>query len=169
MYKRIIILGGSGSGKSTLASRISEYTGYPVYHLDNLLLESNWKEKDRSEWPDILNKILQSDIGIVDGNYTRTIPERINWADLIIFIDASTFVLLYRIFRRLFRVRYGLDKRLGMPNGAKPKVSFKFFKWVLIWNIKRKKKIFSMLESAKDKKVVIIKEPRKLDIKSLLE
>lgn len=49
-YKRIIVLGGSGSGKSTLTNKISLYTGYPAYHLDNLLLNSDWSQKEKSEW-----------------------------------------------------------------------------------------------------------------------
>ena len=55
-YKRIIVLGGSGSGKSSLANRIGLYTGYHTYHLDNILLNSDWSMKDKSEWLGICKK-----------------------------------------------------------------------------------------------------------------
>ena len=169
MYKRIIILGGSGSGKSTLASRISEFTGYPVYHLDNLFLDSNWDMKSREEREEISKQFLSKDVGVVDGNYRSVLSNRINWADLIIFTDISTFERLYRIFRRLVRVRLGFDKNSGAPEGRKQFIDKEFLLWSLRWNKNQKPKTFSMLKEVKDKKVIIIKEPRKLDIKSLLE
>lgn len=167
MYQRIIILGGNGSGKSTLANRIGQYTGYPVYHLDNLLLDSNWIVKDKSEWEKICQQFLSTDVGIVDGNYTTSWINRLNWADLVIFIDIPTRVQLWRIITRYFRNKLGLDKRYGFPEGSKEKLSWKFVSWVYHWNSKHKNKIFDMLESYKDKKILIIKEPKKLDLKSI--
>jgi len=169
MYKRIIILGGIGSGKSTLANRISLFTGFPAYHLDNILYNSKWERIDKSKWKEISKQFLSKDTGIVDGNYTTSLPNRIKWADLIIFVDASTLLQLRRYFRRIIWVRLGIEKRHGIPEGAKTKFRFKIFNWILDYNRREKKKIFSMLESAKDKKIVIIKKPRELDIKSLLE
>lgn len=169
MYKRIIILGGGGSGKSTLASRISEYTDYPVYHLDAIFHDKNWKKEDKNKLEDLCKEFLLKDVGIVDGNYTGVLKNRIDWADLIIFIDVSTFAHVYRYFRRIIRHRLGIEKRIGIPDGAKANFNLGLFKWIYNWNKIQKKKVFSLLESAKDKKIVIIKEPRKLDIKSLLE
>lgn len=168
-YKRIIILGGSGSGKSTLANRISRYTGYPIYHLDNLFLDSNWKTKSREEREEISKQFLFKDIGVVDGNYTSSIPQRINWADLIIFIDISTRAHLYRIFKRMFKIILGLEKRHGKPQNSKNIVNLIFIKWVYFWNKHRRNEVLLLLESAKDKKVVIIKEPRKLDLEKLFK
>lgn len=169
-YKRIIILGGSGSGKSTLANRIGLYTGYHTYHLDNLLLNSDWSMKDKSEWLGICEKeFLRKDIGVVDGNYSSCLPSRINWADLIIFIDVPTHHHLFNIFKRSIMVNLGLEKRYGMEKGRKDTIDLKFFKWVFNWNRSHKEKMFVILESIKDKKVVITKEPRKLDLEKLLK
>lgn len=110
-YKRIIILGGSGSGKSTLTNRISRYTGYPMYHLDNLLLNDKWTQKDKGEWLNICKKeFLSKGIGIVDGNYSSILPERIAWADLIIFINIPTYRHLFNIFKRSLMVNLELEK-----------------------------------------------------------
>jgi len=167
-YKRIIVLGGSGSGKSTLANRISVYTGYPIYHLDNLLLNSDWSQKDKSEWLNICKEeFLSKEVGVVDGNYSSVFNERIDWADLIIFINVPTHRHLFNIFKRSFMVNLGLEKRHGMMNDRKDKVDLKFFKWVLNWNRSHKKKMFSILETIKDKKVVVTNKPRKLNIETL--
>jgi len=169
-YKRIIVLGGSGSGKSTLTNRIGLYTGYPMYHLDNLLLNSDWSQKEKSEWLNICKKeFLGEDIGIVDGNYSLVLNERIDWADLIIFIDVSTYRHLSNILKRMIGIKLGLEKRHGVSGDRKDKLDSKFFKWIINWNKGHKKKMFDILESIKDKKVVITKEPRKLDLEKLLK
>ncbi len=169
-YKRIIILGGSGAGKSTLASRIGQYTGYPIYHLDNILLNSDWSEKPRKEWEDICQKeFLLRDVGVVDGNYLAGIQRRLDWADLVIFIHTTTMYRMYQIFKRNIRIKLRVDKRFGIPEGSKEKVTWKFIVWIFKWNKYQKDKIFPMLESLKDKKVVIIKEPRKLNLEELFK
>lgn len=168
-YKRIIILGGSCSGKSTLANRISLYTGYNGYHLDALFLDSNWVKKDSVGLLEISNNILLEEEGVIEGNYTEVLPERIRWTDLIIFIDVPTVVHLYRMLYRIVTVNLGIEKRYGNPKGTKSEFSFNFLSWVLIWNKKEKKKMLRVLESIKDKKVLIIKEPKKLDLEKLLK
>ncbi len=169
MYKKIIILGGSGSGKTTLANRIARYTHYPVYHLDNLFLNSDWSFKDKSTWREISEVFLKESEGVVDGNFSSAIPYRIEWADLIIFIDVPTYLRLYRIFRRMVRVKLGLDKRLGHPEESKEKIRFSYLKGVCTWNKRNRDKMINMLESIKDKKVVIIRKLDELDLASLLD
>jgi adenylate kinase family enzyme len=168
-YKRIIVLGGSGSGKSTLANRISTYTGYPIYHLDNILLNSDWSQKEKTEWLNLCKKeFLSKDTGVVDGNYSSVLKERIDWADLIIFINVSTLRHLFNIFKRSLMVNLGFEKRHGMEKGRKDIVDLKFFKWVLNWNKGHKKDLIELMESIKDRKVIITNSPRKLDINILL-
>ena len=64
---------------------------------------------------------------------------------------------------------FGLEKRYGQPEKSKNKLDLKFIKWTYGWNKKRRNVVLSMLELIKDKKVLIIKEPKKLDIISLLK
>lgn len=168
-YKRIIILGGSGSGKSTLANRIGLHTNYPVYHLDNLLLNKDWSQKEKSGWLTICkNKFLSKDIGVVDGNYSFILEERIQWADLIIYIDVPTYVQVYNIFKRMIGVNLGLEKRYGAFDDRKEKIDFKFFTWVLFWNRGHRKNMIEKLKSTQGKKVVVTDYPRKLNVEELL-
>ena len=168
-FKKIIILGGSGSGKSTLASKISLYTGYPIYHLDSFLHDSNWLKKDKDKWEEIQGKLLVEEVGIIDGNYTSILPNRIKWADLIIFIDMPVCVLLYRNFLRFIKIELGLENKIGTPNEARNIIRFSHLLWVLNWSKNSKKKVFSMIESIKDKKVIITNNPKELDMDKLLK
>ena len=97
VYKKIIILGGSCSGKSTLADRIGKYTDYKVYHLDAFFTDSDWKRKDENEINRIYKEILSNETGIIEGGYIEIIPERIKWADLIIFIYVKKIFNFYII------------------------------------------------------------------------
>lgn len=169
-YKRIIVLGGSGSGKSTLANRIGIKTNYPVYHLDNLFLNSDWSQKEKSEWLNICkNEFLLKETGVVDGNYSFVLEERIQWADLIIYIDIPTYLHILNVLKRVIRVNLGFEKRHGTSNNRKEKLDFAFFKWILFWNSGHRKKMLDALESIQDKKVVITNIPRKLDLNELLD
>lgn len=168
-YKRIIILGGSGSGKSTLANKISTHTGYSAYHLDNLLLYSDWSQKEKREWIKICNEeFLSKDTGVVDGNYSFVLEERIRWADLIIFIDAPTYIQVFNVIKRAIKVNFGLEKRHGTTEGRSEKLSISFLKWVLQWNMGHREKMFTRLKSIQDKKVIITSSPRQLPLKKLL-
>lgn len=94
MYNRISIVGGSGSGKSTLCNILSKELNLPAIHLDAINYNANWVEIDKTQRDEIiLNKSLE-DKWIIDGNYNKTIAERFNKADLIIWLDYSTFAQL---------------------------------------------------------------------------
>ncbi len=168
-YERIIILGGSGAGKSTLANRIGVHTNYPTYHLDNLLLNSDWSQKEKNGWVKICKEeFLLKDTGVVDGNYSFVLEERIEWADLIIFIDIPTYLQLLNVVKRVVRVNFGLEKRHGVSGDRKEKLGLEFFQWILHWNKGHREKMLTRLKSVQDKKVVITNSPRKLNIEKLL-
>ena len=169
-YKRIIILGGSGSGKSTLANRIGLFTGYPVYHLDKLFLDSKWQLKEKEERLNICRKeFLSKDVGVVDGNYSSLLSPRIEWSDLIIFINIPTYIKLYRIFKRLIESIFGINTRQGVLGEAKANINWKHIKWVYNWNRSHVDKYLNIFSSIKDKKVLIIKKPMKLDLEELFK
>jgi len=169
-YKRIIILGGSGSGKSTLACRIGLFTGYPVYHLDKLFLDSNWKQKEKEEKVNICkNEFLSKDVGVVDGNYSSMLSPRIEWSDLIIFLNVPTYIKLYRIFQRLIESIFEINTRQGVLDEANANINWKHIKWVSNWNRSHVDKYLNIFSSIKEKKVLIIKEPMKLDLEELFK
>jgi len=167
-YKRIIILGGWGSGKSTLSNLVSSETNYPIYNMDRMIYNSNWVEKDDREKDNILNELFLKKVGIIDGPYKRKQFIE-NWADLIIFIDTPTIIQLYRVIKRRVIAMLGLEKRIGIPEGAKTNLNFKIIRWVYQWNKNCKEETLSILRSVNDKKILIIKNPKKLDIEKLLE
>ena len=95
MYNRISIVGGSGSGKSTLCNILSKELGLPAIHLDAINYEPNWVEIDKTERDNMILSKAHDDKWVIDGNYNKTLKERFDKADLIIWLDYSTLKQLH--------------------------------------------------------------------------
>ena len=103
--QKIIILGCAGSGKSTFARKLHDLTGIPLVHLDNLWWKSDRTHITREEFDAALIEILQGDVWIIDGDYSRTYEVRVKAADTIFFLDYSEEDCLSGIQARMGRER----------------------------------------------------------------
>ena len=74
MGMRINVLGTAGSGKSTFSKLIAEKLSVSYIQMDELFWKPNWRESSDEELFPKLEKALSSDDWVLDGNYTRTIP-----------------------------------------------------------------------------------------------
>ena len=124
--KRAAVIGKSGSGKSVFSDRLSKATGIKAIHLDKLYYNPDWSHAyTKEEFSEVVNKIIQEDEWIIDGNYSRTMDTRISRADTIVFFNTSFLLSLYYVIKRmLFPSQNAPDKHVGM----KEKVSWKLFK-----------------------------------------
>lgn len=92
--KRILIIGSPGSGKSTLSRILKEKLKINVVHLDTLYWKPNWINVDNEIFDKLLTRELTKDEWIIEGNYNRTLPYRLKFADTIIYLDYDTEVCL---------------------------------------------------------------------------
>lgn len=158
---RIAIIGSAGSGKSTLAIQIANIVDLPLFHLDRLFWKPGWVETPRPEFSIIVEEVSKKPRWIIDGNYSRTIDIRIKAADMIIFLDYSRLLCLFRAMKRslLNRNKYRPD----ITEGCKEKFDMEFYKW--IWNFPKRSrhKIISALSKLHDhKKIYVFKHPKEL-------
>ena len=100
MYNKISIVGGSGSGKSTLCNILSKELNLPAIHLDAINYNANWVEVDKNKRDQIITQKSLEEKWIIDGNYNKTLKDRFYKADLIIWLDYSTYMQLKGIFKR---------------------------------------------------------------------
>ena len=160
MYNRISIIGGSGSGKSNLCSILSKELNLPAIHLDGINFDSNWVEIDKSKRDNIIvNKALE-DKWIIDGNYTKTLKNRLERADLIIWLDYSTFALLKGVLKRIFK---SINKERPEIPGCKERFDFNFIKYVITYNKKKRYIIVENLADIPKEKILIFKNQKKLN------
>ena len=122
--ERIIIIGCGGAGKSTLARKLGEVLDLPVVHLDKLFWKPGWVETSHEEFDALLAQELAKDHWIMDGNFNRTMPERMKRCDTIIYLDFSRFACLMGVLKRVITT-YG-KVRPDMGEGCPERIDLEF-------------------------------------------
>ena len=165
--ERIIIIGCGGAGKSTLARKLGEVLDLPVVHLDKLFWKPNWVEKSNEEFDALLAQELAKDRWIMDGNFNRTLPERIKRCDTIIYLDFSRFACLMGVLKRIITT-YG-KVRPDMGEGCPERIDLDFLKWVWNFNKNKRESYYKLLNEAENVETIVLKNRRavKLFLKSL--
>lgn len=107
--KRVVVVGCPGSGKSTFSKKLHGITGIPLYHLDNLFWNEDKTTVKREIFLERLEKVLETDSWIIDGNYASTMEMRIKRCDTVIFLDYPLDVCLS-----------GIKERMGKPRSDIP-------------------------------------------------
>ena len=156
--ERIIIIGCGGAGKSTLARQLGEKLDLPVVHLDSIFWLPGWVEMDRDEFDRRVREEMAKEKWIIDGNYNRTMPERIASCDTVIYLDFSRITCLYGIFKRLLT---NLGKtRPDMGRGCKEKIDLEFLVWVWNYNKKHQQRYYKLLNEAEHAETIVLKNRR---------
>ena len=160
MYNRICIVGGSGTGKTTLSNALSKKYNIPVTHIDGIHHLKNWQTRDKLERDKIILDIVKKDKWIIDGTYKDTLKERFEAADLIIWLDYSTFAQLKGITKRYLK-NPGKEKP-EIP-GCKERLTWEFFKYVLNYNKSKRYHIPNTLKNVSTDKILIFKKQKDLN------
>ena len=150
--ERIIIIGCGGAGKSTLARQLGEKTGLPVVHLDKLFWHPGWVESTKDEIDAKILEEMQKPQWILDGNYNRTLPMRLEKCDTVIYLDFSRFACLMGVVKRVVTT-YG-KVRPDMGEGCPERFDWEFLQWVWNFNRKHREKYDRMLNETDRKSVV---------------
>lgn len=151
---KILIVGSAGSGKTTFAKSLGEILNLPVIHLDKEYWKPNWVKPEHDEWVEKLEKLLNQERWIIDGNYRSTLKQRVEKADMIIFLDYDRKVCVNSV---LSRIEENEGKvRDDLSEGCIETFDPDFLKWVWDFPIKYRPEILDVLNSS-NKEVVILK------------
>lgn len=156
--ERILIIGSGGSGKSTLARQLGEKTGLPVVHLDKLFWHPGWVESSKEEIDAKIMQAISEPRWILDGNYNRTLPKRLEKCDTVIYLDFSRFACLMGVVKRILTT-FG-TVRPDMAEGCPERFDWEFLRWV--WNFSRKhrEKYYRMLNETEGIEKIVLKNRR---------
>lgn len=131
--KRILIIGCCGAGKSTLALALAAKLNLLVCHLDKLFWLAGWVENSSEQFDAELAEVLKNDAWIMDANYNRTLPERLKYANAVIYLDYPRHICLFRTLKRIFcfHGRARADMSVDCPE----RFDWEFLRYV--WNFHR--------------------------------
>lgn len=125
------ILGPSNSGKSTLAAAIGRARGLSVVHLDQLHHQpgTDWHPRPAAAFRALHDAAIAGDRWVIDGSYSRLLPQRLARATGVILLDVPTVVSLTRYLRRC---RSGGGARIGGLEGGSERVTWKMLHHISI-------------------------------------
>lgn len=127
---KISILGHSGCGKSTLAKNLSRIYEIPVLHLDTVQFKPNWVEIDTDEGIKIVQKFMENDHWIIEGNYEKFLQQnRLEQSDKIIYLNFNRFYSFIRAYKRYLKNRN--KTRDDMASGCIERFDKEFAMWIL--------------------------------------
>ena len=152
--KKIIIVGSPGAGKTTFANNICRLLELPVYHLDSIWYNPDKTHIPKNEFDNKIRKIMEGDKWVLDGNYTRTMEERIEKCDTVFFLDYPLEVCLN-----------GIQSRVGVKRDDLPWIETElnevFRMYVVNFPAENIPKIYDILEKYKHEKEIHIFKNRK--------
>lgn len=156
--ERILIIGCGGAGKSTLARQLGEKLELPVVHLDKLFWKPGWVEESSEEFDRKLAIELEKTRWIMDGNFNRTMPQRLSKCDTIIYLDFSRWACFWGVVRRIITT-YG-TVRPDMGDGCPERFDLNFLRWVWNYNRDKRQRNYRLLNEATHAEKIVLKNHR---------
>lgn len=103
--KKILVIGCSGSGKSTFAGKLSRITHIPLYHLDMIWYRPDRTTLTKEDFDKQLETLMQREDWILDGNYQRTLENRLKRCDTVFLLNFPTEICLEGVKSRIGKER----------------------------------------------------------------
>lgn len=135
-FQRVAVIGVPGAGKSTVSRELGEILGLTVTHLDALFWQPNWQETPLANWITRQRELVGRTRWLIDGSYNRTLAIRLERADLVVFLDFSTWRCLWRVGKRWWVYRGQI--RPDVAAGCKERIDLEFLRFV--WSYRRQKR-----------------------------
>lgn len=151
--QRIMVLGPSNAGKSTLAVALSQKLSLPVVHLDQLQHSPNtdWEPRAEKDFAALHDAAIEDDQWVMDGNYSRLMPQRFERATGIILITSNHWLRLARYLRRTL---FHPSARVGNLEGGRDSLKWHMVDWIIFKTPKNAARYRRMVEQTDLPRVV---------------
>jgi adenylate kinase family enzyme len=154
--KKILIIGCPGGGKSSFARELHKRTSLPLCHLDMLFWNADKTTVTREILCERVREVLRGDEWIIDGNYSATLPMRLEACDTVFFLDMPTELCLR-----------GVEKRRGQVRPDMPWIETEeddeFMEYIKSFNGKSRPDIIKLLNKFADKNIIVFTSREQTD------
>ena len=159
--ERILIIGCAGAGKTTLSLQLGQKLDLLRIHLDSIYWSpGNWEHLDRASFDAALHLELSKPRWIIEGNYDRTLPLRLESCDTIFWLDYSRWVCMGRwLWRMIINWR---SVRPDMAPGCLERFEWDFAKEIWHFNQKNREKYQRLFANCPEKTLYRFRSPRQL-------
>ena len=147
--RRAIVIGCPGAGKSTFARALRDRTKLPLHYLDLLWHRPDRTTVSRELFDARLKEVLRQESWIIDGNYLRTLKERLARCDTVFLLDYPLEVCLEGVMGRIGK------KREDMP-WVETELDEEFRQWILDFASDQRPQILSLLEAYWEERQVVV-------------
>lgn len=155
--KKIIIIGCPGSGKSTFSKKLNNILHYPIYHLDMIWHNADKSTISKEEFDSKLENIFKTEKWIIDGNYSRTIENRLIQCDTAFLLDMPTQICMEGAKSRIGK------KREDLP-WIEEELDEDFKDKILEFADQKLPRIYQLLEEYKNgREIIIFKSREEID------
>jgi adenylate kinase family enzyme len=151
--KKVLVIGSGGSGKSTFARHLGGLLDIEVIHLDKIYWHRGWVETPKTEWLKTVDRLLERDAWIMDGNFSGSLERRLVVCDTVIFLDMPRSLCVWRVLKRavIYRKRSRPDMALGCAERLDPE----FIRWVWNYSKRTRPKVVARLAAHEAGKKII--------------
>ena len=108
--QRILIIGGNGAGKSTFSYLLAKKLGLPLIHLDQIYWHGCWEVTPHEEFLERVEAEAKKERWIIEGNNVRSIHQRLQYADTLIWFEFPPIVCVTNILKREWKYRKKVRK-----------------------------------------------------------
>lgn len=122
--KRVIVIGCPGAGKSTFSRKLAAKTSLPLHYMDIIWHRPDKSNIGREALVNELNRIVEGEEWILDGNYLHTLPLRLEHCDTVFFFDLPIDVCLEGAMSRIGK------SRVDMP-WSDTEMDPEFYQWIM--------------------------------------
>ena len=157
---RILIIGCSGSGKSTLARKLGALLTLPVVHLDRLYWEPGWIPVTEEVFDARLLRELAKPDWILDGNFDRTLPLRLAYADWVIRLELPRRQCLWRALGRVWKTHGKVRPDMGA--GCPERFDGAFLRYIWQFEGKHRESTHRLLDAQRHAKVLYLHSSREV-------
>jgi len=151
---RIVLVGSGGAGKSTLAIRLGKRLSLPVVHLDEHFWLPGWQRLDVKEQQVVLDRLLDEERWVMDGDHIRTQSQRFSRADTVVFIDYPRYRCLSRVVGRALKHRG--RNRPGMNAGCQERVNWALLRWVWRYKVVERPQVLANIEAFSGRTRIVV-------------